>query len=149
MLDFMKTFVKFVLINMFASTLVTPTTANAESGFLDAAKSGSRVAASLDFSIVVLPRLQVRVRVPQAESLVDSQARDPQAAFAQVLVEANSGSVSFHSTVVGPKGATTIGTTMAADRKLVRADSRRIESLRNIQAGQGRSGGVTYTVTQL
>ena len=149
MLDFMKTFVKLVFINLLAITLGSPLTAFAESSHLDGAKKGTRASAALNFSIVLLPSLQLRVSAPQSEPLALEQFPGHQAAQNRVSIEANSGSVSFNSTVAGPDGTSSTATTLAADRKLVRADSHRVGSLRNLYTRQGRNGGVTYTVTQL
>lgn len=149
MLDFMKTFVKIVLINLLAIILGTPLTTFAESSHLDEAKKGSRASAALNFSIVVLPSLQLRISAPQGEPLALDQFPDHQAALNRVSIEGNSGSVSFNSTVAGPDGASSTATTLAAHRKLVRADGHRVGILKNLYTGQGRNGGVTYTLTQL
>ena len=145
----MKIFVKLVIINLLAITLGSPLTAFAESSHLDEAKKGSRASAALTFSVVVLPSLQLRISAPQSEPLALEQFPGHQAAENRVSIKANSGSVSFNSTVAGPDGTSSTATMLAADRNLVRADSHRVGSLKNLYTGQGRNGGVTYTVTQL
>ena len=149
MLGFMKIFIKLFLISMLAITLGSPLTAFAESSHLDEAKKSSRASAALNFSIVVLPSLQLRISAPQSDPLTLEPFSGHQAAQNRVSIEANSGSVSFNSTVAGPNGTSSTATTLAADRKLVRANSHRVGSLRNLYIGQGRNGGVSYTVTQL
>lgn len=113
MLDFMKKYLKIVFLGLLTSTLSMPSMA--ESAFAGVAAKGTRVTAKLDFSIVVLPSLLLRVRTATQADTVDSTAT--------VRVEANSGSVSLLSTGAGPAGTQNQAMTLAANRKLVRAES--------------------------
>ena len=109
----MKILIKLAFLGLITGTLSLPT--QAESAFAGVATKGSRVTAKLDFSIVVLPSLLLRVRTAAQADTVDTAAT--------VRVEANSGSVSLLSTGPGPAGTQDQATTLAANRKLVRAES--------------------------
>ena len=113
MLDFMKRFVKIAFFGLLTTTLSLPSIA--ESALADTANKGTRVAAKLDFSIVVLPSLLLRVRTATQPDTIH--------AVATVRVEANGGSVSVLSTGAGPAGAENQAMTLAANRKLVSAES--------------------------
>lgn len=113
MLDFMKILLKIAFLGLLTSALSMPSMA--DSAFAGVATKGSRMTAKLDFSIVVLPSLLLRVRTAAQADTVDTAAT--------VRVEANSGSVSLLSTGAGPAGTQDQATTLAANRKLVRAES--------------------------
>lgn len=113
MLSFMKILIKLAFLGLITGTLSLPT--QAESAFADVAIKGTRMTAKLDFSIVVLPSLLLRVRTAAQADTADTAAT--------VRVEANSGSVSLLSTGPGPAGTQDQATTLAANRKLVRAES--------------------------
>ena len=147
MLSFMKRFVKVALFGLAASGFSLPSMA--ESALAGAVSKDVRVAAKLDFSIVVLPSLLLRVRTtPRPETTTTA---------ATVRVDANGGSVSFHSTTAGPAGIDSKAMTLAANRKLVHAESHWNHGIPNdnmIPAAINnlpfqRHGQVTYTVTQL
>ena len=113
MLGFMKIFVKIAFLGLLISIFSLPSIA--ESALADTANKGTRVTAKLDFSIVVLPSLLLRVRTATQPDTIH--------AAVTVRVEANGGSVSVLSTGAGPAGAENQAMTLAANRKLVRAES--------------------------
>ena len=147
MLGFMKIFVKIAFLGLIASMLSLPSMA--ESALAGAANKGTRMTAKLDFSIVVLPSLLLRVRTaPQP---------DATHAAATVRVEANGGSVSVLSTSAGPTGIKNQAMTLTANRKLVRAESPWNHGLRSGNVAPVATDSLhihpqdqfTYTVAQL
>lgn len=147
MLGFMKRFVKIAFFGLLTSILSLPSMA--ESALADTVNKGTHVTAKLDFSIVVLPSLLLRVRTATQPDTIDTAAT--------VRVEANGGSVSFHSTSAGPGGIENQVMTLAANRKLVHAENPRSQGVRNGNLKSAvndttriqRQHQITYTVAQL
>lgn len=147
MLGFMKTLVKIAFFGLLASTLPLPSMA--ESAFAGLATKGSSVTAKLNFSIVILPSLLLRVRTATLPGTTDTSAN--------VRVEANGGSVSVLSTGAEPASIENHATTLTANRKLVRAESAWNHGVHNGTMTAVSTKGTlvqrrdqfTYTVAQL
>lgn len=147
MLSFMKILIKLAFLGLMTGTLSQPT--QAESAFAGAATKGSPVTAKLDFSIVVLPSLLLRVRTATQPDTIDTGAT--------VRVEANGGSVSVLSTGAGPAGIENQAMTLTANRKLVRTESAwnhgfhngTMTSVATKSTPLQRRDQFTYTVAQL